>query len=106
MPSTTAQQNREAYYEKGTKSERSTKVLRDSVEFQSFSEMVKTGEAEWKDACRELESIMKETKPTFGFGGDPSTYHLASAILQDLQSIDFETMRSFVSETLSSLARI
>ena len=68
--------------------------------------MVETGEAEWKDACRELERIMKETKPTLGFGGDSLTYNLASAILQDLQSIDFETMRSFVSETLSSLARI
>jgi hypothetical protein len=103
---TTAKQNREAWY-KETGSERSTQVLHESDEFQSFSEMVKTGEAEWKEACRQLESILNETKPTLGLvGRDSLTYNLASAILQDLQSIDFETMRSFVSETLSSLARI
>ena len=81
--------------------------LRESDEFQSFSQMVKTGEAEWKVACSELEDIMNDTKPTLGIvGGNASTYKLAEAILQDLKSINFETMRSFVSETLSSLARI
>ena len=102
----TAQQNREAYYE-GTKTYKSTEDLRNSDEFQSFSQMVKTSEAEWKVACSDLEDIMNDTKPTLGIvGGNASTYKLAEAILQDLKSINFETMRNFVSETLSSLARI
>jgi hypothetical protein len=105
---TTAQQNRDAWYE-GTRSDESIKVLKESVEFTTFSNMVATGEKEWEKACRELERIMKETKPTFGtfglVGGDSLTYNLASAILQDLQSIDFEKMRTFVNVTLSSLAQ-
>jgi hypothetical protein len=105
----TAQQNRDAWY-KETETYESAQVLQESAEFKSFSVMVETGEDEWKKACRQLERIMEETKPTFGtfglVGGDSLTYNLASAILQDLQSIDFEKMRSYVKETLSSLARI
>ena len=92
---------------KANKSDRSTKTFANRTNSKVSARMVKTGEAEWKDACRQLERIKEETKPILGIvGGDPSTYHLASAILQDLQSIDFERMRGFVSETLSSLARI
>jgi hypothetical protein len=102
----TAQQNRDAWY-KETETDESAQVLQESAEFKSFSVMVQTGEDEWKKACGQLESIVEKTKPNLvGFGGDPSTHNLASAILQDLQSIDFEKMRTFVKETLSSLARI
>ena len=101
----TAQQNREAYY-RGTETELATTRLRESPEFREFSKMVDTGESEWKAACKEMEEIVKATKPTFGMGGDSKTHSLATAILSDLQSINFETMRNYVGETLASLSQL
>ena len=101
----TAQQNREAYY-RGTETELATTRLRASPEFREFSKMVDTGESEWKAACKEMEEIVKATKPTFGMGGDSKTHSLATAILSDLQSINFETMRNYVGETLASLSQL
>jgi hypothetical protein len=101
----TAQQNRKAW-DRGTETVRAATRLRESPEFREFSKMVDTGESEWKAACKQMEEIVKATKPTLGIGGDSKTHSLATAILSDLQSINFERMRDYVGETLASLSQL
>ena len=103
----TAQQNREAYYEGHQKRPVHPTPSGIGRIPEVSARWSRRASAEWKNACRELEKYHEGNKePLSESAATPRPTNLASAILQDLQSIDFEKMRTFVSETLSSLARI
>jgi hypothetical protein len=97
------EENKQAYY-KATDTTTKHHSVRNSQEYAKVSKEVKGYVDQVEGLKMKLQEIAKETKPTFGMGGNAKVHNLATALLQDLEKANLESQAiDYIVDTLTVL---